>query len=161
MPTEPVRILFVCLGNICRSPLAENVFRHLATERGVADRFEVDSAGTSGYHDGHPPDPRPAATARARGLELTGHSRRLTAADLSRFDLVIAMDAQNRADVEALKRRGGTARVHRLREWDPEADSLDVPDPYYEGTRGFERVHDIVERACAALLDDLLSDGAA
>jgi protein-tyrosine phosphatase len=161
MPTEPVRILFVCLGNICRSPLAENVFRQLATQRGVADRFEVDSAGTSGYHDGDPPDPRTAATARARGLELTGRSRRLTTGDLSRFDLVIAMDAQNRADVEALKRRGGTARVHRLREWDPEADSLDVPDPYYEGTRGFERVHDIVERSCAALLDDLLSDGAA
>jgi protein-tyrosine phosphatase len=159
MQAEPIRILFVCLGNICRSPLAENVFRHLARERGVEDRFEIDSAGTSGYHVGSPPDARSAATARRRGIELVGASRRLTAADLRRFDLVIAMDAENLEDIQALRgRAGGEARVHRLREWDPEADSLDVPDPYYGGANGFEDVHDLVERSCAALLDDLLRE---
>lgn len=159
MQSEPIRILFVCLGNICRSPLAENVFRHLASERGVEHRFEIDSAGTSGYHAGSPPDARSAATARRRGLELVGASRQLTAADLRRFDLVIAMDAENLEEIQALRERaGGDARVHRLREWDHEADSLDVPDPYYGGERGFEDVHDLVERSCAALLDDLLGE---
>lgn len=158
MAVDPTRVLFVCLGNICRSPLAENVFRDLAERRGVAERFEVDSAGTSGYHDGDPPDARTSATARARGLHLTGRSRRLTPGDLARFDYVIAMDAENQAAIERLRAgAGGGAKVHRLREWDREADSLDVPDPYYGGTDGFERVHDLVARACAALLEDLLA----
>ena len=155
---KPIRILFVCLGNICRSPLAESVFRHLARERGVLDRFEVDSAGTSGYHDGDPPDARSVATAEARGVRVEGASRKLTADDLHRFDLVIAMDAENHAEIERLREVvGGDARVHRLREWDVGADRLDVPDPYFGGPHGFEHVHDIVERACAALLDDLLA----
>lgn len=157
--TEPVKVLFVCLGNICRSPLAESVFRHLARERGVEDRFELDSAGTSGWHVGAPPDRRSAATARARGVEVAGRSRQLAARDLRRFDYVIAMDAENLAEIEALQAAaGGTARVHRLREWDPERGALDVPDPYYGGARGFEDVHDIVERSCAALLDHLLRE---
>lgn len=152
-----VRILFVCLGNICRSPLAEGVFRALARERGVEDRFAIDSAGISGYHEGSPPDRRSAETARRRGVELTGRSRRLVADDLRRFDWVIAMDEDNLEAIRELEARaGGTARVHRLREWDPEPDALDVPDPYYGGPRGFDQVHDIVERSCAALLDHLL-----
>lgn len=159
MISEPTRILFVCLGNICRSPLAESVFRHLARERGVEHLFEVDSAGTSGYHSGDPPDARSVATARARGVEVTGASRRLVGEDLSRFHYVIAMDAENRAEIEKVQRAaGGGARVHRLREWDPQADRLDVPDPYHGGARGFEAVHDMVERSCAALLDHLLAE---
>jgi protein-tyrosine phosphatase len=162
MPSsEPTRVLFVCLGNICRSPLAESLFRHMTRERGVEHLFEVDSAGTSGYHEGDPPDSRSVATARARGVEVTGASRPLTAADLRSFDWVIAMDAQNEAEIERLRRRaGGNARVHRLREWDPEADSLDVPDPYYSGPSGFEHVHDVVERSCERLLDELLAERA-
>ncbi len=156
---DPIRLLFVCMGNICRSPLAESVFRHLARERGVEDRFEIDSAGTSGYHVGAPPDRRSAATALARGVRVAGSSRQLAARDLSRFDYVIAMDADNLAEIEALRAAaGGTAHVHRLREWDPEAGGLDVPDPYYGGARGFEDVHDMVERSCAALLDHLLRE---
>jgi protein-tyrosine phosphatase len=156
---EPVKILFVCMGNICRSPLAESVFRHLARERGVDDRFRIDSAGTSGYHAGSPPDRRSAATALARGMEVAGRSRQLTACDLRDFDYVIAMDAENLREIEALHATvGGTARVHRLREWDPERSGPDVPDPYYGGARGFEDVHDIVERSCAALLDHLLAE---
>ncbi|HEX2091216.1 MAG TPA: low molecular weight protein-tyrosine-phosphatase [Longimicrobiaceae bacterium] len=159
MPSEPTRILFVCLGNICRSPLAESVFRHLARQRGVEDRFEVDSAGTSGYHVGAPPDRRSAATALARGIQVTGSSRKLTPADLRRFHYVVVMDSENLAEAEALHAAtGGSARIHRLREWDPEPGSLDVPDPYYGGPRGFEQVHDIVERSCAALLDHLLRE---
>ena len=157
MSRRRVRILFVCMGNICRSPLAESVFRHLVRERGVEDRFEIDSAGTSGYHEGDPPDARSVATARARGVLVTGASRPLSHRDLHDFDYVIVMDAENRMDVDRFQASaGGAARVHRLREWDPERSGLDVPDPYYGGVRGFEEVHDIVERSCAALLDHLL-----
>lgn len=155
---RPTRILFVCLGNICRSPLAESVFRHLARERGVEQHFEIDSAGTSGYHDGEGPDSRSVATARRRGIEVSGVSRKLRGEDLHRFDYVIAMDAQNRRDIARLQQAaGGAAKVHLLREWDPEPDHRDVPDPYSGGERGFERVQDIVERACAALLEALLA----
>ena len=156
-PMAPTRILFVCLGNICRSPLAESVFRHLARERGVEHAFEIDSAGTSGYHDGSPPDSRSVATARARGIEVCGASRKLVAEDLHGFDYVIAMDEENRANILRLQSEsGGAARVHLLREWDPERDRPGVPDPYDGGRRGFEEVHDIVERSCAVLLDHLL-----
>jgi protein-tyrosine phosphatase len=155
--SAPIRVLFVCLGNICRSPLAESLFRHLVRERGVEDRFILDSAGTSGYHAGDPPDTRSVATARARGVTVEGRSRQISPADLRTFDRVVVMDRENLAAVEALSRRsGGDARIHLLRDWDPEAPGDDVPDPYYGGPRGFDDVHDIVERACRALLDDLL-----
>lgn len=157
MSSRRIRVLFVCMGNICRSPLAEAVFRHQARERGVEDRFEIDSAGTSGYHAGDPPDARSVATARARGITVTGASRPIGHRDLHDFDYVIVMDAENQADVDNLRHAaGGRAHVHRLREWDDTRTGLDVPDPYYGGSRGFEEVHDIVERSCAALLDHLL-----
>ncbi|HEU0053291.1 MAG TPA: low molecular weight protein-tyrosine-phosphatase [Longimicrobium sp.] len=156
---RPIRVLFVCLGNICRSPLAEAVFRHEVERRGLADRFEIDSAGTSGYHRGAPPDRRSAETARRRGIELAGRSRQLGAADLRRFDYVVAMDGENLEEIRALQAAaGGGARVHRLREWDPSPSSLDVPDPYYGGPRGFDDVHDIVERSAAAFLDHLVRE---
>lgn len=155
----PTRVLFVCLGNICRSPLAESVFRHLARERGVEHLFEVDSAGTSGYHAGSPPDRRSVSTARGRGVEVVGRSRQLTSDDLGHFDVVIAMDADNLAEINALHSASrGRARVHRLREWDPEPEHFDVPDPYYGGERGFEEVHDLVHRSCEALLEALLAE---
>ena len=154
-----IRILFVCMGNICRSPLAESIFAHLARERGVEDRFEVASAGTSAYHAGDPPDRRSVATARARGVTVSGTSRQLNARDLHDFDYVIVMDAENRSAVDRLRATdGGSARIHRLREWDPAKSGLDVPDPYFGGGRGFDDVHDIVERSCAALLEDLLTE---
>lgn len=163
MPDPAVRVLFVCLGNICRSPLAEAVFRALAAERGVADRFEIDSAGISGYHAGSPPDRRSTETALRRGLALTGRSRQFTAEDLARFDWVIAMDGENLEAIREVQARAGAggAAVHRLREWDPRPTALDVPDPYYGGPRGFDEVHDIVERACAGLLAHLLERPAA
>ncbi|HET6232132.1 MAG TPA: low molecular weight protein-tyrosine-phosphatase [Longimicrobiaceae bacterium] len=159
MTPDPVRVLFVCLGNICRSPLAEAVFRQQVERRGLSSRFQVDSAGTSGYHRGAAPDRRSAETARRRGVEVTGRSRQLGEQDLRSFGWVIAMDAENLAEIEALRARtGGTARVHRLREWDPERSGLDVPDPYYGGPRGFDDVHDIVERSCAALLEHVVAE---
>ncbi len=157
--SEKTKILFVCLGNICRSPLAEGVFRHKVRERGMEERFEIDSAGTASYHVGSPPDARSTRVARARGIELNGCARQLTPQDLHRFDYVIAMDGENLGDVQRLhSRAGGSARVHRLREWDPRPNGLDVPDPYYGGPRGFEEVHDIVDRSCEALLDHLLQE---
>jgi protein-tyrosine phosphatase len=150
---EPIRVLFVCLGNICRSPLAEAVFRHLVEERGWTDRFDIDSAGTSGWHRDAPPDRRSTEVARRRGITLAGGSRKVTAMDLRRFHYVIAMDEENLDALRELQAdAGGTAQVRRLREFEPGAASLDVPDPYYGGPRGFEEVHDIVERACAGLL---------
>jgi protein-tyrosine phosphatase len=152
-------ILFVCLGNICRSPLAESVFRHQVRGRGLEGIFVIDSAGTSGYHAGDPPDARSVATARGRGVEVSGTSRQLVTEDLQRFDYVIVMDRENLSNVERLKSRtNGSARVHLLREWDPEPGHGDVPDPYYGGARGFDDVHDIVERSCEALLDHLVAE---
>jgi protein-tyrosine phosphatase len=155
-----VGIVFVCLGNICRSPLAEGVFRHLAKQRGLSDRFEIDSAGTAAYHEGEAPDERSAATARRRGIELSGRSRPLRRPDLDRFDYVIVMDQENHAAVARLGAPGrARARVHMLREFDPEAGAdLDVPDPYFGGAQGFERVQDMVERACARLLDTIAQE---
>ena len=156
---EPIRVLFVCLGNICRSPLAEAVFRHRVEERGWADRFEIDSAGTSGWHRGAPPDSRSAEVARRRGIEVAGASRKVVAADLRRFHYVIAMDEENLDALRELQASaGGTAQLRRLREFEPRAASLDVPDPYYGGPRGFEEVHDIVERACAGLLAHIAAE---
>jgi len=152
----PIRVLFVCLGNICRSPLAEAVFRHQVAERGWTERFEIDSAGTSGWHRGAPPDTRSAEVARRRGIDLAGASRKVTAMDLRRFDYVIAMDEENLDALQELRdASGGTAQVRRLREFEPGARSLDVPDPYYGGARGFEDVLDLVEDACEELLDEL------
>lgn len=151
---DKLKVLFVCLGNICRSPLAEGVFRHLVEQAGLADRIEIDSAGTSSYHIGDPPDQRATTVARGRGIALTGASRQLIKRDLEWFDYVIVMDADN---YEAAQHLAGGKRssvhVHLLREFDAEAaGDLDVPDPYYGGARGFEKVHDIVDRSCRALL---------
>ena len=162
MPTDTVSVLFVCLGNICRSPLAEGVFAAAARERGLDARFRADSAGTGAYHSGEPPDPRTAAVAARHGVPLAGVARQVTRRDFGRFDLVVAMDRSNRRSLERLRGprpRPGAARIVMMRDYDPNPDSPDVPDPYYGGADGFERVYRIVARCCEGLLDEL--DGGA
>jgi len=152
-----MRLLFVCLGNICRSPTAEAAMRQLLAAEGLAEAVEVDSAGTGDWHVGHPPDERSAATALGRGIELTGAARQVTRDDFERFDLIVAMDGSNHAALCQLAPDDTRARVRLLREFDPEAGAgggdLDVPDPYYGGPDGFEDVLDLVTRACQGLLD--------
>ena len=154
---QPISVLFVCLGNICRSPLAEAVFRQVVTEEGLGDRFRIDSAGTSGYHDGESPDPRTTEVAARRGVEVSGTSRKVTRRDAVEFDYLVAMDADNLREVEALVDRanldGDGPATHLLREFDPESDGdLEVPDPYFGGPQGFDNVHDLVERSARGLL---------
>ncbi|NJD18619.1 MAG: low molecular weight phosphotyrosine protein phosphatase [Gemmatimonadetes bacterium] len=149
-------VLFVCLGNICRSPLAEGVFRHLVAEAGLADRFVVESAGTGAWHVGEPADPRSVEVAAAHGVTLNGSARQVVAEDLRAFDVVLAMDRENLAALEEMaSATGGTARLHLLRSFDPAADGDEVPDPYYGGPRGFERVFAMVHSACEGLLSEL------
>ena len=158
----PVRLLFVCMGNICRSPTAEGVMRRLLREQGLEDAVEVDSAGTGDWHVGNAPDRRATAAAHARGIALEGAARQVAQADFSEFDLILAADRRNLRDLEAVLPAGARAKLHLLREFDPGsagAPDLDVPDPYYGGDDGFEHVLDLVEAACRGLLDDLRAAG--
>jgi protein-tyrosine phosphatase len=152
-----MRILFVCMGNICRSPTAEGVMRRLLEDAELADRVEVESAGTGGWHVGEPPDERATLAARRRGVTLEGAAQQVRPADFRRFDLLIALDRSNLRELLALAPDEDAAeKVRLLREFDPAADGdLDVPDPYYGGDRGFETVLDMVEAACRGLIDEL------
>jgi protein-tyrosine phosphatase len=145
-----VRILFVCMGNICRSPTAEGVMRHLLAQRGLEGEIEVQSAGTGGWHAGSPPDARSARAAAARGITLEGAARQVTRADFHDFDLLVAMDRDNLRDLLAIAPPGTEHKVRMLL-----AGDRDVPDPYYGGPHGFENVLDLVEAACEQLLDEL------
>lgn len=154
--TRPTRILFVCLGNIVRSPLAENLFRHLAEESGLDGKYETDSAGTAAYHVGESPDRRMRQVAAARGLEYDGSGRQVAGRDFDEFDLVIAMDTNNYADLISIAPPAGQTKVRLMREFDPEAQGeQSVPDPYYGGIDGFEHVYDLIERSCRNLLERL------
>ena len=154
--SSSIGVLFICLGNICRSPLAEGVFRHLVEARGLDDRFRIDSAGTGGWHVGEPPDPRSVDVARAHGIDLTSTGRQVSADDMSDFDVLVVMDQQNKRDVRHLQEMyGDSARLVLLREFEPEGSSLDVPDPYYGGPDGFDRVYEMVHRSCEGLLAEL------
>ncbi len=158
MPADrkPIRVLFVCMGNICRSPAAEIVFRHQVHHAGLAEAIHIDSAGTIGYHAGKGPDPRMADTLRRRGYVIAGRSRQVTPEDLREFDLVLAADEENLADLCRLDRAGAhREKIRLLVEYCIEKDASHVPDPYYGGQRGFEEVADLVEDACQGLLDTL------
>ena len=144
-----LRVVFVCTGNICRSPSAEAVLRHLVDEAGLA--VEVGSAGTGGWHVGDDADPRSLRALRARGYQLQHAARQFRADWFDRHELVIALDRSHQRDLQAL--RPG-AEVRLLRDWDPEGPG-DVPDPYYGGADGFEDVLDMVERSCEGLLEEL------
>jgi protein-tyrosine phosphatase len=147
----------VCLGNIVRSPLAENLFMHLAKQVNAGDGYEVDSAGTGAWHVGEPPDGRMRQVAARRGLHYDGRARQFLRRDFERFDLIIAMDQENRRDLLRLvPTPGQQSKIYLLREFDPSGGAqASVPDPYYGSIDGFEEVYDIVERACRGLLNTL------
>ncbi|HEX4484367.1 MAG TPA: low molecular weight protein-tyrosine-phosphatase [Solirubrobacteraceae bacterium] len=161
---RPVRLLFVCLGNICRSPTAEGTMATLVREAGLEGEIELDSAGTGSWHVGSAPDERATAAAARRGIALEGAARRVRDEDFDEFDLILAMDSSNFGDLLALAggERSRREKVRLLREFDPAsaahgpegrgAGELDVPDPYYGAGDGFERVLDHVQAACAGLL---------
>jgi protein-tyrosine phosphatase len=149
-----MRVLFVCMGNICRSPTAEGVFRQALQAHGGS--IEIDSAGTHDYHVGEPPDRRAIAAAQRRGIDLSGlRARQVTDEDFARFDLILAMDGDN---FDLLQRRAPAqyqARIKLVMEFAPDAYSREVPDPYYGGAKGFEEVLDLLEKAAQGLLREL------
>ncbi len=154
--SEKFSVLFVCLGNICRSPTAEAVFRKLAADAGLGERIYIDSAGTIGYHEGAPADGRATAAALARGLDLGSlRARRVVAEDFARFDLILAMDEENLADLQRIRPDDARARLGLLLEYAADTGVKGVPDPYYGGKNGFEQVLDLVTAACAGLVEDV------
>jgi protein-tyrosine phosphatase len=156
-----LRILFVCLGNICRSPTAEGVMRGLIADARLGDEIEVESAGTGNWHVGDSPDPRSIAAAAERGVELTGAARQVDRPDFEGFDLLIAMDRSNRDALLRLAPDDDARDKVRLLRAYGDAGELDVPDPYYGGEDGFAEVVEIVERCCRALLDEIRAGQAA
>jgi protein-tyrosine phosphatase len=155
---DKIRVLFVCLGNICRSPLAEGVFAGLVRERGLDNRIACDSAGTSGWHIGDRPDPRTIETAEKHGLRLDHLGRKFVSGDFQRFDYILAMDRQNYADIRSVPgyREYDPERLKLMRDYDDREPGGDVPDPYYGGMDGFEQVYGILHRSCGRLLDDIV-----
>ena len=150
------RVLFVCTGNICRSPTAEGVFRHLIEEAGLGHAIESASAGTHGYHIGEPPDPRSIAAAKRRGFDLSAQrARRVMAEDFHAYDLILAMDRDHFAHLESLRPNNARAEVKLFLEYHPDSKHADVPDPYYGGPDGFEQVLDMIEHASKALLHQI------
>jgi protein-tyrosine phosphatase len=147
------KILFVCLGNICRSPTAEGVARAIATRQFPTLQIQLDSAGTANYHVGEPPDRRTVAAARRRGYDLTGlRARQISGVDFSAFDYILAMDRANLDELGRLAPAAGRARLGLFLEFAPEAGSDEVPDPYYGGVAEFERVLDLCEAGARGLL---------
>ena len=146
-------VLFVCLGNICRSPLAEGVFRYHAAVRGVLEQFDVDSAGTGGWHAGNRADPRMREVAGRAGVALESRARQVERDDFARFDHLICMDESNREHLLAMG--APEAKTHLLLEYDHFAEEREVPDPYHGAMDGFAHVFHLVDRACLALLDEL------
>ena len=155
--SRPVRVLFVCLGNICRSPLAEGVFRDKVLAAGLDGIIDIDSAGTGAWHVGNPPDRRMMATAKRQGVDISAQrARQFVDTDLADFDHILAMDKSNLHDILFLDAGDDFGhRVTLFRQWDPEPGDYEVPDPYYGGDAGFEHVYEIVDRTAEALLKGL------
>lgn len=155
---DPVKVLFVCMGNICRSPTAHGVFRQLVINEGLSHRVEIDSAGTHAYHIGEPPDRRARDTARMRGIDIGDLRARLAEPDdFARFHYVLAMDRDNYENLMQICPDGMEDRLRLFMEFTPELGIREVPDPYYGGQRGFEQVFDMIELATHGLLMDIKS----
>jgi protein-tyrosine phosphatase len=155
------KILFVCMGNICRSPTAEGVFRQTAEQSGLLDRLYIDSAGTHDYHVGRPPDSRAQTAASRRGYDLSSlRGRQVSPRDFDEFDYILAMDGDNLANLERICPREQRHKLHLFLEFSERFSGEEVPDPYYGGGRGFERVLDMVEDASHGLLARVKSQDA-
>jgi len=158
--TTKVRVLFVCMGNICRSPTAEGVFRKLVEDRQLDDHFEIDSAGTHSYHTGGPADPRASETALQRGIDLSSiRSRPVELADFENFDYLIAMDADNYSRMTGMADSAQADNIYLLMSFADGSETSDVPDPYYGGDSGFETVFDMIEEASRGLLAAIEDSG--
>ncbi len=158
---KKIKILFVCLGNICRSPAAEGVLQKLVEERGIGNRFEIDSAGTYSGHHGQLPDPRMQRHASRRGYNLTHRARPITSDDFDHFDIIVAMDESNRRTLMQLAASPQQqAKIIMMGDYIVKlrAHYDYVPDPYYEGSEGFELALDLLEDACGNLLDDIINN---
>jgi len=147
-----MKILFVCLGNICRSPTAEGVFKEEVARARRDAEFQVDSAGTGGWHTGEPPDRRMRTAAKKRGYVLDGQARKVRPEDFHEFDLILAMDASNYDDLKRMQPKDGKAKLQKFRDYDSEDPGADVPDPYYGGSDGFDDVVRMCERTALGLL---------
>jgi protein-tyrosine phosphatase len=150
-----IRVLFVCLGNICRSPLAEGIFARLVSERGLSGQFAIDSAGTGAWHVGQLPDERSRAVAKRNGISIDNQrARQISDADITDFDYVVAMDRSNHEDLLKF----GFTNVSLLRSYGTDEDGVDVPDPYYDVDEGFDRVYEMVDRCCRSFLDAVCAE---
>ncbi|MEI2299006.1 low molecular weight protein-tyrosine-phosphatase [Ensifer sp. MJa1] len=150
---KSVRVLFVCLGNICRSPLAEGVLRELAAQKGLASALLIDSAGTGAWHVGDPPDRRSIAVARRHGIDISAlRGRQVGALDFAAFDLILGMDESNVAALTRIAPSGTADKVHLFLSY-ATGRSQNVPDPYYEGPEAFEALYQMLEAGCSSLLE--------
>ena len=153
--TKPTRLLFVCSGNICRSPLAEAIFKDQAKRAGLSDRFEIDSAGTHGFHEGDTADPRTRKVGLKNGLDVDSIARPVKDSDFDRFDLILAMDRGHLRELQSRAGTGRRARIQLMLEFDPASKSQDVADPYYGGEAGFDTMYSVLVPACRGLLESL------
>ena len=157
--TQPYQLLFVCLGNICRSPSAENIMNHLIRQRGLQDQITCDSAGTASYHVGSAPDRRMGAAAAQRGIKLVGQARQFQPADFEQFDLILAMDQANYEDIlRVCPANQPKPKVKLMCDFCRSHGDREVPDPYYGGEAGFTYVIDLLFDACEGLLDDIVAN---
>jgi len=151
-----VKVLFVCMGNICRSPTAEGVFRYVVEQEGLSHLIEIDSAGTHAYHIGEPPDPRSTSTALQRGIDLrTQRARRAIAEDFEEFDYILAMDRDNYSNLSNICSPEHLEKLQLFLDYAKDLPESEVPDPYYGGARGFDKVLDLIEEASKGLLEEI------